>query len=98
MVVNSMFGDLTKELIDYLYIQLKKKNNKRKLKTIIDTLTDLMFNDIKPYLYTILSILILMFIMNLVQFYYYVKIFIDSKLTLPFNIPNTFNLVESTMI
>lgn len=98
MVVNSMFGDVTKELIDYLYIQLKKKNNKRKLKIIIDTLTDLVFNDIKPYLYTILSILILMFIMNLVQFYYYVKIFIDSKLSLPFNIPNTFNLVESTMI
>lgn len=93
MAVTSIIGDITKELIDYVYAQLKKKKNKIKLKHIIDTLTDFVFNDLKPYLYTILSILILMFIMNLVQFYYYVKIFIDSKL--PFNIPNNFNLIES---
>lgn len=95
MVVNSLVGDVTTELINYLHIQLKKKKNKRKVKTIINILTDFVFNDIKPYLYTILAILIIMFIINLFQFYYYIKLFIDSKSSL--QIPNTFNLIESSI-
>jgi hypothetical protein len=90
MPINSMIGGITNELVEYLYIQLNKKTNRKKLKKIFDIGTDIIFTDIKPYLYTILAILILMFIMNLVQFYYYIKLFIDSKSL----IPNTFNIID----
>jgi len=79
MKVNSMIGDFTREIIDFIYSQTKRKNNKKKIKYIIDLLTKLLFEDIKPYLYTILSMLFIMFIINCFQFYYYIKLFIDTK-------------------
>ena len=79
MVVNSIVGDLTHEIIDYIYLQIKKKNNKKKIKYITDALTKLLFGDIQPYLYTILAMLFVMFIVNCFQFYYYIKLFVDTK-------------------
>ena len=78
MAINSIVGNITSELINYIYLQTKKKKNKHKLKYIYDTLIDILFMDLKPYLYTILAILILMFIMNCINFYYYIKLFIES--------------------
>ena len=77
--INSLVGDLTHEIIDFIYSQTKKKNNKKKIKYIIDTLTKLLFHDIQPYLYTILAMLFIMFIINCFQFYYYVKLNINNK-------------------
>jgi hypothetical protein len=79
MKINSIVGDITNELIEYIYSQTKKKNNKKKIKYIIDTLTTLVFTDVKPYLYTILAILILMFLMNCFSFYYYIRLFVKSN-------------------
>jgi hypothetical protein len=79
MKVNSLVGDLTNEIIDFIYSQTRKKNNKKKIKYIIDTLTKLLFGDIKPYLYTILAMLFIMFIINCFQFYYYIRLFVDNK-------------------
>jgi len=76
---NSIFGDITNEIIEYIYTQTKKNTNKKKIKHIIDLLGDMMFNDLKPYLYTILAILILMFLMNCFNFYYYIKLFMKSN-------------------
>ena len=89
MRINSIVGDITNELIEYIYSQTKKKNNKKKIKYIIDTLTTLVFTDVKPYLYTILAILILMFLMNCFSFYYYIRLFVKSNPH--FNI----NMIES---
>lgn len=75
MAINSLFGDITNEVIDYVYKQSRKNRNKAKLKYIIDTCTDIAFKDVKPYLYTILIILILMFLTNCWTFYYYIKLF-----------------------
>lgn len=77
--VNSIFGDITHEIIEYIYLQTKKKTNKKKIKYIIDVFNNLIFSDLKPYLYTILAILILMFLMNCFNFYYYIKLFIKSN-------------------
>ena len=74
-----MVGDFTREIIDFIYSQTKKKNNKKKIKYIIDLLTKLLFEDIRPYLYTILAMLFIMFIINCFQFYYYIKLFLDTK-------------------
>lgn len=79
MKVNSLVGDLTNEIIDFIYSQTRKKNNKKKIKYIIDTLTTLLFHDIQPYLYTILAMLFIMFIINCFQFYYYIRLFVDNK-------------------
>lgn len=79
MRVNPLLGDITNEIIDYIYTQSHKKRNKRKIKYIIDTLTTIAFGDVKPYLYTILAILILMFLMNCFSFYYYIKLFVKSN-------------------
>jgi len=79
MKVNSLIGDLTNEIIDFVYSQTRRKNNKKKIKYIIDTLTKLLFGDIQPYLYTILAMLFIMFIINCFQFYYYIRLFVDNK-------------------
>ena len=73
MTIHSLFGDITNEIIDYIYNQSRKRKNKAKLKYIIDTCTDIAFKDVKPYLYTIL--IILMFLTNCWTFYYYIKLF-----------------------
>lgn len=72
--INSIFGDITREIIDYIYTQTKKNGNKKKIKYIIEKLSDLVFEELKPYLYTILSILILTFLMNGFNFYYYIRL------------------------
>lgn len=82
MKVNSLVGDLTNEIIEFVYSQTRKKNNKHKIKYIIDMITKLLFGDIKPYLYTILAMLFIMFLVNCFQFYYYIKLFIDNKINL----------------
>lgn len=71
--MTSIIGDFTKEIINFAYRQTKKNKNKRKIKYIIDILTNLLFEDIKPYALTILGILILMFVMNCFQFYWYMR-------------------------
>jgi hypothetical protein len=79
MRVNSLFGDITHEIIEFIYNQTKKKSNKRKIKYVIDSLTSIIFSDVKPYLYTILAILILMFLMNCFSFYYYIRLFAKTN-------------------
>ena len=78
-MVNSVIKDLSNEIIDFIYLQIKRKTNKKKIKYITDNITDLLFGDIKPYLYTILSMLFIMFVINCFQFYYYIKLFLDTK-------------------
>jgi hypothetical protein len=89
MRINPLLGDITTEIIDYIYTQSHKKRNQRKIKYIINTLTSIAFGDVKPYLYTILAILILMFLMNCFSFYYYIRLFVKSNPSL--NIGNLGN-------
>lgn len=72
-MINPILGNITNELIEYVYRQTIKRKNAKKLKYIINILSDLAFRDLKPYLYTILAILILMFLMNCFNFYYVIK-------------------------
>jgi hypothetical protein len=79
MTVNSLVGDLTRETIDFIYSQTTRKKNKQKIQYVINYLTSILFSNIQPYLYTILGVLILMFLMNLFQFYYYIKLFLKNN-------------------
>lgn len=78
-MVNSIVGDITRECIDFIYTQTKRKKNKQKIQYIISNLTNIIFENIQPYLYTILAVLIIMFLMNLFQFYYYIKLFLINN-------------------
>ena len=71
--MTSIVGKMTSEIIDLVYRQTRKNKNKKKIKYIVDILTNFLFEDIKPYTITILGILILMFVMNCFQFYWYMK-------------------------
>jgi hypothetical protein len=75
---NSLVADLTRETIDFIYSQTRRKKNKQKIQYIMNYLTNLIFADLQPYLYTILAVLILMFLINLFQFYYYVRLFLKN--------------------
>ena len=79
MPPNSILGDLTRETIDFIYSQTRRKKNKQKIQYIINYLTNIIFSNLQPFLYTILAILILMFLMNCFQFYYYIKLFLKNK-------------------
>lgn len=78
-MVNSIVGDITRECIDFIYTQTKRKKNKQKIQYIVNNLTNIIFENIQPYLYTILAVLIIMFLMNLFQFYYYIKLFLINN-------------------
>lgn len=74
-MTNALFGDITNELIDFIYTQVKKDKNKRKIKYVLDTCMNIIFSNIQVYFYSIMIILILIFCMNCFQFYYYIRLF-----------------------
>jgi hypothetical protein len=75
----SILGDVTRECISLVYEECRKEENKNRVKLILDTLTELIFADVQPYLYTILCILVTMFVINCFQFYYYTRLFFRFK-------------------
>ena len=75
-MVHPLLGDITNEIIDFIYTQIKSHKNKKKIKHITNTVMDLVFIDIKPYLYTIVTILVILFLINCFNFYYYIKLVI----------------------
>ena len=77
--MKSIFSDLTKETINIVFKECEKEKNKVKIEHFINKITNIAFTNIRPYLYTIMAILVLMFTMNCFQFYYYIKLFLTSK-------------------
>lgn len=77
--MNSIIGDLTTETISLVYKECEKDKNKRRLTKIMNRVINIALEHINPYLYTIIIILILLFLINCVQFYYYMKILIINK-------------------
>ncbi len=58
------------DTISYMFRQINRKKNKERIKNILANITSLIFEDINPYLYTIIALIILIFIMNLLTFYW----------------------------
>jgi hypothetical protein len=69
-----ILGDISNEVIDLIYTNIKSDKNKYKIRYISNTIIDILFADIKPYLYSIISILVLLFLINCFNFYYYIKL------------------------
>jgi hypothetical protein len=73
----SILGDITNETLNIVYKELKKSKNSSKISYIINTLSNLALKRIQPYLYAIMMILIIIFLINCFQFYYYLKFVIN---------------------
>ena len=71
----TIVGDLTTETISLIFKECEKEKNKKRLASIINNITDIAIKNIQPYLYTIMAILVLLFVINCFQFYYYIKLF-----------------------
>ena len=77
--MQSLISDLTKEVISLIYKECLKKKNKQRLHYIINSVTSIAFKALEPYLYTIMAILIVLFIMNCFHFYYYIKAIVANN-------------------
>lgn len=73
----SILGDITNETINIVYKEFKKPKNSSKISYIINTLSGLALKRIQPYLFAIMMILIIIFLINCFQFYYYLKFVIN---------------------
>jgi hypothetical protein len=70
-------SNLVKNSLDFFLNLISKELQDevkfKKVKHIIINITNILFEHIKPYFYTIMSILIIMFLMNCFQFYYFIR-------------------------
>ncbi len=69
----SIIDDIIKDGFKLILKECDKDKNKKRIAFYIHTFTNVALDHIKPYLYTIMAILILLFIMNCFQFYFYIK-------------------------
>lgn len=92
--MNSIIGDLASDTISIIFKECEKTKNKKRIQYIINNILDVAFENVKPYLYTIMGILILLFLMNLFQFYYYIRLFITNVQNQNQNIPINFDTLE----
>lgn len=83
--VHNLTYDITEEIINHLQDLLLQPKNSKRIQQIMEYVVTYLLKHISPYLYVILSVLIIMFLMNCFQFYYYVKMFIDNSKQLNVN-------------
>jgi len=68
-----IFSDLASDAFNIIYKESKRKKNQKLINNIIDNIATLGIRRIQPYMYAIMALLILLFLMNCFQFWYYVK-------------------------
>lgn len=86
----SIIEDIADDLIKQVQNICSTPKYSKKINHLLSHCVTIIFKNISPYLYIIISILIIMFLMNCFQFYYYVKLFIDnSKRSIPTTIPSS---------
>jgi hypothetical protein len=83
LIIRVMIGDLTNDAIRIMYKELQKEKNKQRISIIIEMISGMIFKNVLPYMYAIIAILVIMFLMNVFQFYYYVKYFLFVKKSSP---------------
>jgi hypothetical protein len=77
--MNKLINETSNYLLDYVTKELNNDIKKKKVKYIIDTVVNLGIENIKVYFYTLLSILLIIFLLQCFQFYYYTRIFTLDK-------------------
>lgn len=75
----SFLGKATREIFMNVYKEIKNEKNKKYIYGIVDFFFEMFLQQVRPYFYAIVCILLVMFAMNCVQFYYYMKILIKQN-------------------
>ena len=71
--MTSLVSDLTRESINIVYKELLKKRNQKRIAYICDVIIFVAIKRLQPYFYAIMGILIIIFLINCFQFYYYLR-------------------------
>jgi hypothetical protein len=71
--MDALICDAANETIKLLYQQAKRKKNKKRIDYLIQALVGSAISRIQPYMYAIMGVLVILFLMNCFQFYYYIK-------------------------
>jgi len=77
--MDSLFSNVTNDTINYIYKESLKQKNKKKLEHLIQFISKNALKPIQPYLILIISILIILFLMNCFQFFYYIKHILNNS-------------------
>jgi hypothetical protein len=80
--MNSIIGDVTRETLSLMYKEARKTKNQQKIKVIFDIVGNIAMKRIQPYFYAIMAILVLLFLMNCFQFFYYIRAIMRYKIDL----------------
>jgi hypothetical protein len=75
----SFLSKATREIFSNVYKEIKNEKNKKQIYAIVDFFFEMFLQQVRPYFYAIVCILLVMFAMNCVQFYYYLKIVIKHN-------------------
>lgn len=82
-MLEPLVGDLTHDIIKYVYKISNKKSNKKRINELLNMVIYMAIEQIQPYLYAIMALLIVMFLINCFQFYYYIAYIVGiGKLTI----------------
>ena len=71
--MNSILSDVTSNFIKNIYLETLKKKNKKRIEKIVSVVTLILLEKIQPYVFGILTMLVILFLMNVLQFYYYLS-------------------------
>ena len=69
----TLFSNITKDILNNICNELEKKKNKNKINKLIKNVMDVAMQHIRIYMYGIMALLIILFLMNFFQFYFYIK-------------------------
>lgn len=75
----SIIHDIADDIISQLQNICSTPKYNKKINNLLSYCVKIIFNHLSTYLYIIIAILILMFLMNCFQFYYYVSLFINNS-------------------
>lgn len=64
---------LVDSIVDFSFTEIKKNKNKEKIEYIVSQITQIALKAIRPYLYTIVILLIVMFFVNAIHFYHILR-------------------------
>lgn len=75
----SIVDDITSDCVNIMYSQYYKPENKQKIDEIFHGASKKILDQIKPYFLIIAILLIVLTLLNSVQFYYYIRMFMLSS-------------------
>jgi|LauGreSBDMM110SN_4_FD.fasta_scaffold470907_1 hypothetical protein len=78
-IKNVFMNGIVSELMSSVLNCLTENDNYNKVQHVFSYFISIMMQKISPYLYSIMAILIIMFIMNCFQFYYYIKLMLHNN-------------------